>query len=177
MHPEISEIGNKFFEQKTGKKKTWYAACALQYYPVASDADDETKDGCVLILNEHFDNINGIHSQIFDYTNAQLLVLKMQGYGNQEGKDGENEVDSDDDKDSISDDEDTDIKDGVFVFYRATTDRSLKEMFPKCRQFDDLYFRLCFQIWDCLNIYLVANPVNHHYYIRLVFKLMCMVNA
>eukprot|EP00957_Ditylum_brightwellii_P070187 5332002-Ditylum_brightwellii.AAC.1 len=40
----------------------------------------------------------------------------------------------------MSDDEDTDIKDGVFAFYCATTDRSLKEMFPQCRQFDNLYF-------------------------------------
>eukprot|EP00957_Ditylum_brightwellii_P040479 3063656-Ditylum_brightwellii.AAC.1 len=54
MHPEIYEIKNDFLEQKTGKKKTWYAACTLQHYPVASDANDETKDGCVLILNEHF---------------------------------------------------------------------------------------------------------------------------
>eukprot|EP00957_Ditylum_brightwellii_P141489 10778692-Ditylum_brightwellii.AAC.1 len=33
-----------------------------------------------------------------------------------------NGEDSDDDEDSISDDEDTDIKDGVFVVYCATTD-------------------------------------------------------
>eukprot|EP00957_Ditylum_brightwellii_P149204 11362791-Ditylum_brightwellii.AAC.1 len=94
---------------------------------------------------------------MFNYTNAQLLVLKVQGCRNKEGKDGEfmnkpivlllfcilnhkNEVDSDDNEDSISDDDDTDIKDGVFVFYRAMIDRSLKEIFPQCKQFDDLYF-------------------------------------
>eukprot|EP00957_Ditylum_brightwellii_P096509 7350134-Ditylum_brightwellii.AAC.1 len=34
-----------------------------------------------------------------------------------------NEVDLDDNEDSISDDEDTAIKDGVFVFYCAMADR------------------------------------------------------
>eukprot|EP00957_Ditylum_brightwellii_P085622 6513747-Ditylum_brightwellii.AAC.1 len=56
------EIGNKFFEEKKGKTKVWYAACTLQHYPVASDADEETKDGCVSILNEHFIDVYGIHS-------------------------------------------------------------------------------------------------------------------
>eukprot|EP00957_Ditylum_brightwellii_P078542 5971875-Ditylum_brightwellii.AAC.1 len=46
MHPEMHEIGNKFFEQKKGKKKLWYAACTLEYYPKASDIDEETREGC-----------------------------------------------------------------------------------------------------------------------------------
>eukprot|EP00957_Ditylum_brightwellii_P090324 6878972-Ditylum_brightwellii.AAC.1 len=46
MRPEIYKTGNKFFVQKTRKKNTQYAAYTLQYYPVASDADDKTKDGC-----------------------------------------------------------------------------------------------------------------------------------
>eukprot|EP00957_Ditylum_brightwellii_P024181 1823019-Ditylum_brightwellii.AAC.1 len=91
------EIGNKFFEEKTGKKKLQYAACTLQYYPVASDADEETKDGCVSILNEHFVNVNGIHSDM-------------------------NEVNSDADDDLMYDDEDTAIKDGLYVFSRAMMD-------------------------------------------------------
>eukprot|EP00957_Ditylum_brightwellii_P012279 927890-Ditylum_brightwellii.AAC.1 len=74
----------------------------------------------------------------------------MQGCRNKEGKDGEfinkpisfvlfsilnhrKEEDSDADDDSMSDDENTDIKDGLYVFYCATTDRSLKEMFLQCR--------------------------------------------
>eukprot|EP00957_Ditylum_brightwellii_P129820 9902527-Ditylum_brightwellii.AAC.1 len=85
---------------------------------------------------------------MFDYTNAQLLVLKMQGYRNKEGKDGEflnkpisfvlfsilnhrQEEDSDANDESISDDKNIDIKYGLYVFYHAMTDRSLKEMFPQ----------------------------------------------
>eukprot|EP00957_Ditylum_brightwellii_P073923 5617444-Ditylum_brightwellii.AAC.1 len=90
---------------------------------------------------------------MFNYTNAQLLVLKVQGYKNREGKDGENKVNSDVDEDSMSDDEGTDIKDGVFL----------------------LVWKLCCQIWDCVNIYLVENPVSYPYCIRLGFKLMCVV--
>eukprot|EP00957_Ditylum_brightwellii_P018465 1389155-Ditylum_brightwellii.AAC.1 len=106
---------NKFCEQKT-RKKTWYAACTLQYYPVANDDDDETKDRYALILNE-------------------------------------NEKDSNDDEDSIADDENSSIKDGVFVFYHVTIDRSMKEMFLQCRQFN----------------------VSYPYYIRLGLKLICIV--
>eukprot|EP00957_Ditylum_brightwellii_P111233 8481815-Ditylum_brightwellii.AAC.1 len=83
----------------------------------------------------------------------------MQGYGNKEGREGENEEDSDANEDSIADDEDSDIKDGVFVFHHATTERS----------------RLYYKTWDCVNIYLVANPVSYPYCIRLGFKLMCLV--
>eukprot|EP00957_Ditylum_brightwellii_P069097 5244731-Ditylum_brightwellii.AAC.1 len=49
---------------------------------------------------------------------------------------------------------------------------SVKEMFPQCKQFDDL---ICYKTWDCLDIYLVANMVSYPYYIRLCFKLMCLV--
>eukprot|EP00957_Ditylum_brightwellii_P094255 7176340-Ditylum_brightwellii.AAC.2 len=59
------------------KKETWYAACTLEYYSKASDVDEERKEGCVLILNEHFVDVNAIHSDMFDYSNAQLLVSKM----------------------------------------------------------------------------------------------------
>eukprot|EP00957_Ditylum_brightwellii_P174412 13279941-Ditylum_brightwellii.AAC.1 len=58
-----------------------------------------------------------------------------------------NEVNSDDNDDSMSDYKNTANKDG----------------------------RLCWHVWDCLNIYLVANPVSFPYYIRLGFNLMCMV--
>eukprot|EP00957_Ditylum_brightwellii_P087760 6682726-Ditylum_brightwellii.AAC.1 len=73
MSPKIHEIGYKFFEKKKGKTKAWYAACTLEYYPKASDADEETRGGCVLILNEPFVDVNDIHADMFDYTNAQLL--------------------------------------------------------------------------------------------------------
>ena len=77
MRPVMHEIGNNFFEEKKWKKKPWYAACTLQYYPKAIDVDEETREGCVLILNQHFVDVNEIHADMFDYTNAQLLVLKM----------------------------------------------------------------------------------------------------
>eukprot|EP00957_Ditylum_brightwellii_P161168 12271776-Ditylum_brightwellii.AAC.1 len=83
------EIAKKSFEVKEGKKKVWYAACTLEYYPKTSDVDEETREGCVSILNEHFVDVNAINSQVFDYSNAQLLVLKMQDYGNKAGNDGE----------------------------------------------------------------------------------------
>jgi hypothetical protein len=204
----MHEIGSKFFEKKKGKTKPPYAACTLEYYPKASDVDEETREGCVLILNEHFVDVNEIHADMFDYTNAQLIVLKMQGYGNKEGKDGEfinkpilfvlfnilnhmKEEDSDANDESISDNKSTAIKDGLYAFYCATMDRALKEMFPQCRQFADLIFaisglgigtfllcflqRLCWHVWDCVNIYLVANPVSYPHYLRLGFRLMCMV--
>eukprot|EP00957_Ditylum_brightwellii_P063185 4796238-Ditylum_brightwellii.AAC.1 len=64
----------------------------------------------------------------------------MQGYGNKAGNDGEfmnkpilfvlfsilnhtKEEDSDGDDESISDNKITSIKDGLYVFYRATTTR------------------------------------------------------
>jgi hypothetical protein len=153
----MHEIGSKFFEEKKGKTKLWYVVCILQYYPKASDADEETREGCVSILNEHFVDVNDIHADMFDYTNAQLIILKMQGYRNKAGKDGEfinipilfvffsilnhmKEEDSDANDESISDGKSTAIKDGLYVFYCATTNRSLKEMFPQCRQFVDLIF-------------------------------------
>eukprot|EP00957_Ditylum_brightwellii_P182062 13870878-Ditylum_brightwellii.AAC.1 len=81
----------------------------------------------------------------------------MQGYGNKAGNDGEftnkpisfvlfsilnhtKEEDSDGNNESISDDKMSDIKDGLYVFYRATTAMSLKEIFPQCKQFADLFF-------------------------------------
>eukprot|EP00957_Ditylum_brightwellii_P109136 8325533-Ditylum_brightwellii.AAC.1 len=79
----------------------------------------------------------------------------MQGYGNKAENDGEfmnksilfvlfsilnhvNEEDSDGNDESISDNKITDIKDGLYVFYRTTTAMSLKEMFPQFKQFTDL---------------------------------------
>eukprot|EP00957_Ditylum_brightwellii_P033098 2509111-Ditylum_brightwellii.AAC.1 len=84
----MHEIGSKFFEEKKGKTKPQHAACTLEYYPKASDADEETREGCVSILNEHFVDVNDNHADMFDCTNAQLIDLKMQGYGNKAGKDG-----------------------------------------------------------------------------------------
>eukprot|EP00957_Ditylum_brightwellii_P015360 1156074-Ditylum_brightwellii.AAC.1 len=66
---------------------------------------------------------------MFDYSNAQLLVLRMQGYGNTAGNDGEftikpilfvlfsilnhtKEEESDGKDQSMSDDKMRDIKDG-----------------------------------------------------------------
>eukprot|EP00957_Ditylum_brightwellii_P169952 12936220-Ditylum_brightwellii.AAC.1 len=64
----------------------------------------------------------------------------------------------------MSDDKNTDIKDGLYVFYHETTTRSLKEMFPQCRQFVDLLFATS-------SLGIVSFP----HYIRLGSKLMCMV--
>eukprot|EP00957_Ditylum_brightwellii_P160855 12247719-Ditylum_brightwellii.AAC.1 len=81
----------------------------------------------------------------------------MKGYGNKAGNDGEfmnksilfvlfsilnhtKEEDSGDDDESISDDKITAIKDGLYVFYRATMAMSLKEIFLQRKQFADLIF-------------------------------------
>eukprot|EP00957_Ditylum_brightwellii_P133787 10201164-Ditylum_brightwellii.AAC.1 len=87
MDGKVEDVISNFREKK-GKMKPWYAACTLEYYPKASDGDEETREGCVLILNGHFIDVNDIHADMFDYTNSQLIVLKMQGYGNKAGKDG-----------------------------------------------------------------------------------------
>eukprot|EP00957_Ditylum_brightwellii_P030946 2344744-Ditylum_brightwellii.AAC.1 len=71
----------------------------------------------------------------------------MQGYGNKEGNDGEftnkpisfvlfsilnhmKEENSDGDNESSSDNKMSNIKNGLYVFYCATTAMSLKDMFP-----------------------------------------------
>eukprot|EP00957_Ditylum_brightwellii_P177209 13499632-Ditylum_brightwellii.AAC.1 len=81
----------------------------------------------------------------------------MQSYGNKAGNDGEfmkkpilfvlfsilnhmKEEDSGGNDESFSDDEGAAIKDGLYVFYRATTAMYLKEMFPQCKKFADLIF-------------------------------------
>eukprot|EP00957_Ditylum_brightwellii_P074435 5655405-Ditylum_brightwellii.AAC.1 len=69
----MHEIGMECFKVKEGKKQARYAACFLEYFPKASDVDKETREGCVSILDEHFVDAKGIHSQMFDYSNAQLL--------------------------------------------------------------------------------------------------------
>ena len=89
MRPEMQELAKKVFKFKEGKKESKYAACFLEYFPKACDADQETREGCVSILDEHFVDVNGIHSKMFEYRNAKLVVLKMQGYGNKVGNDGE----------------------------------------------------------------------------------------
>eukprot|EP00957_Ditylum_brightwellii_P164057 12491689-Ditylum_brightwellii.AAC.1 len=122
----------------------------MEYFPKASDVDEETREGYVSILDEHFVDVKGVHSKMFEYSNAELVVLKMQGYGNKEGNDGEftikpilfvlfsvlncmNEEDSDDNNESSSDEKASNIKDGIYVFYHATAALSLKEMFPQCK--------------------------------------------
>eukprot|EP00957_Ditylum_brightwellii_P108121 8248041-Ditylum_brightwellii.AAC.1 len=112
----------------------------------------------------------------------------MQGCGNKAGNDGDfmnkpisfvlfsilnhmKEEDSGGDDESISDDKITDIKDGLYVFYHATTAMSLKEMFPQCKQFANLII-LCWDVWECVNIYLVANLVSYPHYVRLGLRVM-----
>jgi hypothetical protein len=124
----------------------------LEYFPKACDADEETRKGCVSILDEHFVDVKGLHSKMFEYRNAELVVLKVQGYGNKEGNDEEflikpvsfvlfsvlnctKEENLDGDDESSSDETMSNTKDGMYVFYRATTDLSLKEMFPQCKLF------------------------------------------
>eukprot|EP00957_Ditylum_brightwellii_P133058 10145729-Ditylum_brightwellii.AAC.1 len=70
------------------------------------------------------------------------------------------EEDSDGDSESISDDKMSDIKDGLYVFYCATTAMSLKEMFPQCKQFADLFFT-------------TSGLVSYPHYIKLGFRVMC----
>ena len=64
-------------------------------------------------------------------------------------------------------------------------------MFPQCKLFADFSgttsglgigtFLLCFvqrlywHLWDCVNIYLVTNPVSHPHYVKLGFKVMVAV--
>eukprot|EP00957_Ditylum_brightwellii_P076316 5800475-Ditylum_brightwellii.AAC.1 len=66
----MQEIAKKFFKVKEGKKDTRYAVCFLEYFPKASEANEETREGCVSILDVHFVDVQGIHSRMFEYSNA-----------------------------------------------------------------------------------------------------------
>eukprot|EP00957_Ditylum_brightwellii_P100034 7623881-Ditylum_brightwellii.AAC.1 len=82
----------------------------------------------------------------------------MQGSGKKEGKEGEKDKDSDDNEDSV-----------IVVDNSHTKDGSVYSLSYNNRH------RLCYITWDYLHIYLVANMVNYPYYIRLGFKLMCLM--
>eukprot|EP00957_Ditylum_brightwellii_P211700 15366481-Ditylum_brightwellii.AAC.2 len=103
MHPELHQLGNKYFSKKKKKRVIRYAVCTLQYFSSVQKAEKETKAGVVYFKCARYNNKGGLEGKVKNKP------------------------------------------------------------------------RLCYNTWDCHNIYLVANKVNLLFYNRQGFKLMCKI--
>eukprot|EP00957_Ditylum_brightwellii_P163323 12435778-Ditylum_brightwellii.AAC.1 len=67
MCPELHKIRKKLFSEKNETRVIHYAACTLQYFPIAKKAGKETKAGC------GYSNKQGSEGK---FTNEPILCYK-----------------------------------------------------------------------------------------------------